>query len=195
MYVCPSQCNGHAGPPNGPEDCGSKLFNCRAPNARRFQYLFGSFSPAEQYWTQFVSLSGAKLAKTIAFVYENEKSFTAAMIDGARTAAYNLGFKIVADIGIAVGGTEAAKPDLLTNLVGDGGIGSDVITRNIKVDGTWQDASVPFVNLINSLDVDVVVGGTYYASCVGLVEAFLASGKLPKSLGVAACVGDPKLYS
>jgi len=187
VYVCPPDCA-------GAQDCDSQRFGCSAPNARRFSYLFGSFSPAETYWSQFVSLSASKQAKTVAFVYENEKSFTRAMIEGARTAAYNLGLDIVADIGIAVGGSDTMVPDVLTSQLDQNGIASDVIRENIKIDGTWEDASEPFVNLINRLEVDVVVGGTYYASCVGLVKAFLKSGKLPQSLGVAACVGDPKLY-
>ena len=182
VYVCPSDCVGAAA-------CDAARFGCSAPNARRFQYLFGSFSPAEQYWSQFVSLSSAKGAKSIAFVYENEKSFTSAMMDGARTTAYNLGLDIVADIGIAVGGTTTMTPDMLTRLL-DTRVGSDPIRQNIKISGTsWEEVNEPVVNLLNKLNVDVVVGGTYYASCVGLVNAFLKSNRLPKSLGVAACVG------
>ena len=38
-------------------------------------------------------------------------------------------------------------------------------------------------------------GATYYSSCVALIQAFSELKFYPKSLAVAACVGDPKLYN
>jgi hypothetical protein len=54
---------------------------------------------------------------------------------------------------------------------------------------------VPFAELAKALDVDVVIGATYYSSCVGLIQAFSDLEYFPRSLAVAACIGAPSLYN
>jgi hypothetical protein len=58
----------------------------------------------------------------------------------------------------------------------------------------WQDLAEPFVELAKTLDVDIVIGATYYDSCVGLIKAFGDLEYYPRSLALAACIGNPKLY-
>jgi hypothetical protein len=41
-----------------------------------------------------------KRARTVAFISEYSRTFTAAMRDGAKTTAMDLGLKVVANIGI-----------------------------------------------------------------------------------------------
>jgi hypothetical protein len=53
----------------------------------------------------------------------------------------------------------------------------------------------PFAELAKALDVDVVIGATYYASCVGMINAFSSMKYYPRSIAVAACVGDDNLYN
>ena len=48
----------------------------------------------------FVSLSVMKRARTVAFISEYSAAFTAAMRDGAKSTAQDLGLQIVANIGI-----------------------------------------------------------------------------------------------
>ena len=68
-----------------------------------------------------------KRAKTVAFISEHTKSFTAAMRDGAVATAQDLGLKIVANIGIntmaCATGETCSKPgqDALTKLIPAGG--------------------------------------------------------------------------
>lgn len=77
--------------------------------------------------SNFVSLSVMKRAKTVAFISEYSRTFTAAMRDGARSTAEDLGLKVVADIGIkplgCPDGTTCSKPtlDTLTKLIPAGG--------------------------------------------------------------------------
>jgi hypothetical protein len=78
-------------------------------------------------YSNFVSLSVMKRAKTVAFISEYSQSFTAAMRDGARSTAEDLGLKVVADIGIKMlacnDGASCSKPakDTLTKLIPPGG--------------------------------------------------------------------------
>ena len=68
-----------------------------------------------------------KRAKTVAFISEHAKDFTAAMRDGAVTTAQDLGLKVVANIGIktkaCATGETCSKPgrDALTMLIPAGG--------------------------------------------------------------------------
>jgi len=56
--------------------------------------LSSSLSHTVHTYSNFVSLSVMKRAKTVAFFSEHTKSFTAAMRDGARTTAEDLGLKV-----------------------------------------------------------------------------------------------------
>jgi hypothetical protein len=186
-FVCPIDCVAEA-------DCERASFGCTKPNTRRFDYLFGSLSPPLEYWPQFLSLSAQKQAQTIALVYEHEATLTSEQMEGVRILVQKYGLSLVADIGIATGGSTPAHRDFLTRRLSGGTLGPDSITDQIKFSGSWQDVATPVVELINKLNVDVVIGGTSYESCVGLVKAFVASKILPKSLGVTGCVDEPELY-
>jgi hypothetical protein len=186
VYVCPSDCG-------GVEICATLSFGCTAPSTRRFEYLFGSLSPSERYFQDFTYLSARK-AKTIALVYEHELTLYEDMIKGVRNFATKFGLQIVADIGIAIGGSKPIPRDFLVNQVSAGKLAPDVIKREIKSLGTWQDAATPVVAIIQQLDVDVVVGGTTYDGCVGLLKAFVSANVFPKAIGLSECVGNPELY-
>ena len=77
-----------------------------------------------------------KRAKTVAFISEHTKSFTAAMRDGAVATAEDLGLKIVANIGIksvaCATGETCSKPgrDTLTKLIPAGG---NVLSHRLRV--------------------------------------------------------------
>lgn len=186
VYVCPPDCGGI-------EICAALSFGCTAPSTRRFEYLFGSLSPSEQYFQDFTYLSARK-AKTIALVYEHELTLYEDMMKGVRNFATKFGLHMVADIGIAIGGSKPIPRDFLVNQVSAGNLAPDVIKGKIKSLGTWQDAATPVVAIIQKLDVDVVVGGTTYDGCVGLLKAFVSANVFPKAIGLSECVGKPELY-
>jgi major membrane immunogen (membrane-anchored lipoprotein) len=48
----------------------------------------------------------------------------------------------------------------------------------------YKDLADPFAELAKALNVDVVIGATYYDSCVALVKAFSELKFYPKSLAV-----------
>jgi len=186
VYVCPSDCGGI-------EICAALSFGCTAPSTRRFEYLFGSLSPSERYFQDFTYLSARK-AKTIALVYEHELTLYGDMLQGVRNFAAKFDLQIVADIGIAIGGSKPIPRDFLVNQLSAGNLAPDVIRREIKSLGTWQDAATPVVAIIQKLDVDVVVGGTTYDGCVGLLKAFVSANVFPKAIGLSECVGNSELY-
>lgn len=186
-FVCPINCVVGA-------DCERASFGCTNPNTRRFNYLFGSLSPPTGYWPQFLTLSAQKQARSIALVYEHEKTLTRKQMEVVRLIVQKYGLSLVADIGIATGGDTPAHRDFFTRRLSGGILGTDAVTDQIQFSGSWQDVVMPVVELINKLDVDVVIDRTSYESCVGLIKAFIASKKLPKSLGVTGCIDEPELY-
>jgi len=113
----------------------------------------------------------------------------------------------VADIGIkyvtCIAGATCTKPakNQLTDLIPTGGIQKILddgkpIEHNFEtyLGAGYKDLADPFAELAKALDVDIVIGATYYDSCVALVQAFSELKFYPKSLAVAACVGNPSLY-
>ncbi|KAK3268558.1 hypothetical protein CYMTET_22947 [Cymbomonas tetramitiformis] len=87
VFSCPQQCTDEAA-------CEAARFGCSYPKSRRFNYLFGSFSPATVYFRDSVTLSAAvNQLKTIAYVYE-PVSFPQDLIKGARVAALESNMKV-----------------------------------------------------------------------------------------------------
>ena len=122
------------------------------------------------------------------------------MMHGARDEASRWGFQIVAEIGVAVGGSNPAPRDVLLARHRPGSGAHHTIREKLEYAGSWQDVLVPVVELVNALNVDVVVSGSSYHGCLGLVQAFLASGRLPKALGLGLASGvqigvDSDLYA
>jgi hypothetical protein len=60
--------------------------------------------------------------------------------------------------------------DALTKLIPAGGVTEgNPIEHNLDIAAaSWQDLAAPFAELAKALDVDVVIGATYYGSCVGV---------------------------
>ena len=54
--------------PSTRTDCSAKRFGCRRANTRRFQYLFGTFTPAGAYFRDFVSLAAQKQVRACEIV-------------------------------------------------------------------------------------------------------------------------------
>ena len=181
-YVCPSACDNAT-------HCNSKAFGCALPNSRRFDNMFGTFSPAGKYFREFVSLVGSiKGAKTIAFLLE-DKSFTQAMVDGAVAQAGAIGMQTVSTVYVNADGGLDADPAVDS-------LSANAVPVNAKVTGkTWKSAARPFVERMKALDVDVIVGGTYASSCHGLVEALKEANWVPKAIGLGACMGATAMYT
>ena len=119
------------------------------------------------------------------------------MKQGVREEALKWGFHIIAEIGVALGGDEVAPHDLLTrkwNSLEALGGSSTTLKAELSFLGQWQDVHVPLVQLVNQLDVDIVISSSNYESSLGLVRAFINSGKLPKALALSCGMGDPNLY-
>ena len=177
---------------DNPTHCNEVAFGCSLPNSRRFNNLFGTLSPAGTYFRGFVSATSVKGAKRIAFVYEVNKSFTKAMIEGARSQAQGLQMDIVADIQIAVNAdaaTHTTSEGLMQTASGQAKI--DLVST----DASWTGAVAQTVDLLKSLDVDVVVGGTYLGSCLGVVNGFKSKDYMPKALAVSTCLGNTMMFT
>ena len=157
-----------------PEDYQSATFACSAPNTRRFDYLFGFMSQPRDLFTQVVTIAAQQRARTMAIMYESEDQLTSSMMQTVRTHAQSLGISIVADVGVALDQDSPAifRNELTKRWSSQMTVSEDVLKAQIKSSGTWQQSVAPFVDLVNQLDVDVVVGGTSYDSCVALVRAF-----------------------
>ena len=109
----------------------------------------------------------------------------------------------MADIGIKLiactPGEDCIRPEIdhFTKLIPAGGVpqnGPLEATLEIQA-SSWQDLTDPFAKLAQALDVDVVIGATYYDSCVALIKSFGDVKYYPRSLAVSACVGNPKMYN
>ena len=194
VFACP-ECDDAA-------DCAAKAFGCAAPNTRRYNELFGVLSVAGTYFRDFVSLSSIKGAKRVAFVYEINKSFTYAMVVGAKTQATNLKMEIIADITMAeqrdadlCSGSDPATmcsdPDgLITEADAQTGVPT-VVSKG----SSWTDSGFRLVPLLKHLNTDLVIGGTYPTSCTGLVMGFRQANYLPKGLGLSTCMGSVSMFT
>jgi hypothetical protein len=194
IFVCPADCTGASA-------CLRAAVGCRAPRTRRFDYLFGELSPSSTYFSQYVPMTWAQGARNVVLVYEHQDKILTEMMHGAREEALNWGFRVVAEIGVAVGGDQPAPRDVLLGHLHRSESGAHhTIQEKLEYAGSWQDVLVPVVALVNELDVDVVVSGSSYDGCLGLVQAFIASGRLPKALALGLASGvqlgmDSDLYA
>jgi len=142
-----------------------------------------------------------KRATTVAIISEHTQPSPASQRDGAISMAELMGLKLVANIGMKTTCASAtcvgAKPsrDALTKLILNVTDGNPV-TANLEFNGaSWQELTDPFVELVRALDVDIVIGATFYASCVALIKSCRDLKHFPRSLGISQCIGDSNLYN
>ena len=138
----------------------------------------------------------------MAFVYEIAKSFTYAMVVGAKTQAGNLKMEIVADITMAeqrdadlcAGSDAATKCTTGEELIAEAKLATGVPTV-VSRGSSWVDSGFRLVPLLKDIGVDLVIGGTYPTSCTGLVQGFRQANYLPKGLGLSTCMGSSSMFT
>ncbi|KAK3237942.1 hypothetical protein CYMTET_52019 [Cymbomonas tetramitiformis] len=71
-----------------------------------------------------------------------------------------------------------------------GVVGEDGIVYASLSGSSYFNVSLAIARRLKELNVDVVIGGTYFDSCVGLIKAFRYVDFLPKNIHMAACVDN-----
>lgn len=146
--------------------CGADEEGCGAPGAhgRRYAYLFGLMTPADQYMRPFVSLARINQARTVAMLSEDD-SFPLSACKGARAAAVENGMAVLYD-------------EVMPRVTDETDAGSRAAVRERAA--ALRDAGA-----------DVVVACTYAPSCHLLLESLEELDYLPMALGATICVGSP----
>lgn len=184
-WVCPSSCA-------DADDCNDKAPPCKSPNSPRFKNVMSTWGTGAAYFSTFVStVKTAFKSKTMVVIAE-PKEFPLSTSLGGVMRGLEVGVELKAEIFITTPAGHEGKP-VVTETGPRSFAGAKAFT---VAAASWREAGIEAISILkrqNLTDIDVVVGGTYYASCVGIAQGMVAEDWWPPHFAATACADNANI--
>ena len=183
-YLCPEFCT-------SPEDCDAMRWGCKGAATRRFEYLFGTLTPATAYFRSFVSLARLQGAQ-LAVIISEDTPLSRSIARGAKGDLKTMGITLGAEFVVDSSGNEVQDAESAAQMA----TGAKAEPLSAKLTGSsFRSVTAIITDYLKAHDIDIVIAGTGKENCLAVIETFREKGYGPKGLGITGCVGTPEAYS